>query len=114
MVVNMLSCSRVHMHISIGATKQKLEFTIDVLLGILDVISQEVRQVVVQVLQQLHCITNEEDRVVFTEQNPLVSVHSQGLVSQKGGHSSSVGTSSRGDCGVQGGLGLIAFLLMIL
>ena len=58
------------------------------LLGILDVIGQEVRQVVVQVLQQLHCITNEEDCVVFTEQNSLVAVHSQGLVSQKWGHSS--------------------------
>ncbi len=76
------------LQISIGAINVKLDFTIDVLLGILDVISEEVWQVVVQVLQQLHCITNEEDRVVFTEQNPLVAVHSQGLIGQKGGHSS--------------------------
>jgi len=59
-----------------------------VLLGVLDVVSQEAWQIVVQVLQQLHCIINEEDHVVFTKQDPLVAVHSQGLVSQKGGHSS--------------------------
>ena len=76
------------MHISIEATTQKLESTVDVLLGILDVISQEVRQVVIQVLQQLHCVNNKEDGVVFTEQNPLKAVHPQGLVSQKGGHGS--------------------------
>jgi len=74
--------------ISIGAINAKLDLTIDVLLGILDVVSQEVRLVVIQVLQQLHCITDEEDGVIFTEQNPLVAVHSQGLVSQKGGHGS--------------------------
>ncbi len=90
----MFSCNETHMHISIGATKQKLDLTVDVLLGILDVISQEVRQVVVQVLQQLHCITNEEDRVVFTKQNPLVAVHSQGLVRQKWGHSSPEGNNN--------------------
>ena len=94
----MLSCNGANMHISKGAIKQKLDHTVDVLLGILDVISQEVRQIVIQVLQQLHCITNEEDRVVFAEQDPLVAVQSQGLISQKGGHSSPEGTLSSCDC----------------
>ena len=88
----MLSCNGAHMHISKGAIKQKLGHTVDVLLRILDIISQEVRQIVIQVLQQLHCVTNEEDRVVFAEQDPLVTVQSQGLISQKGGHSSPEGT----------------------
>lgn len=72
----MCSCNGAHVHIGIRASTRKLDLTVDVLLGILDVISQEVRQIVVQMLQQLQCITNEEDCVVFTKQNPLEAVHS--------------------------------------
>ena len=60
--------------------------TIDVLLRILDVVGQKVRKVVVQVLQQLHCVINEEDCVVLTKQHPFVAVQANGLIGQEGSH----------------------------
>ena len=63
-----------------------MTLTINVLLRKLDVVSDEVGQLVVQVAQQLESVLYEDDCVVFTKQHPLVAVQVNRCISQKRRH----------------------------
>ena len=62
--------------------------TVNVLLGILNVVCEEVREVVVQVLQQLQGAVDKEHCVIFSKQHPLVVVDANRLVGKERCHGS--------------------------
>ncbi len=66
-----------------AARGRKQEVTIAIH-GPPDAVGDKVRDVVVQLIDQLEHVVHEEDGVVVPVQHPLVAVHAQGLVGNEG------------------------------